>query len=276
MVEVSDESVVRPLRIRVDRIETAAESNLLLTIRDETEARRVDEIRREFVANVSHELKTPLAAIKGYAETVELALEDDPGAAAHFLSQIQSQCVRLERLVADMMQLARAQSGPTNLSPIEMTLGEIVAESLKSYQPVARAKGIELTVGDDGRAASVLADREATLTIANNLIGNAIRYTPDGGHVKVDVRGRDGFWALIVSDDGVGISQSEQERIFERFYRAERTRDTERGGTGLGLSIVKNLTLAQGGEVKLTSQPGVGSTFEVWLPAAAAASVPAS
>ena len=272
-VEVSDGSVVRPLRVLVDRIETAEESNLLLTIRDETEARRVEEMRREFVANVSHELKTPLAAIKGYAETVEVAIEDDPQAAAHFMKQIHVECVRLERLVADMMQLARAQAGRTNLRMAELALGSVVAESIKSYQPVADRKRIELSVGDaDGVDATVIADREATLTIVNNLIGNAIRYTPEGGHVRVAVRAEPRHWALVVSDDGIGISQSEQERIFERFYRVEKTRESARGGTGLGLSIVKNLTLAQGGELKLHSSPGQGSTFEVWLPVPANAS----
>lgn len=274
-VELSDAGVVRPLRVSVDRIEMAEASNLLLTIRDETEARRVEEIRREFVANVSHELKTPLAAIKGYAETVEMAIEDDPQAAAHFMKQIRTQCVRLERLVADMMQLARAQAGRTNLRMAELALGAIIAESIKSYQPVAERKRIELTVVDPADEAMVIADREATLTIVNNLIGNAIRYTPEGGHVRVEIRAEREHWALIVSDDGIGIAASEQERVFERFYRVEKGGESARGGTGLGLSIVKNLTQAQGGEVKLQSAPGRGSTFEVWLPVPAIVPTPA-
>lgn len=267
LVEIGDGTVVRPLRVRVERIETAAEGNLQLTIHDETEARRVDEIRREFIANVSHELKTPLAAIKGYAETVELAIEDDPQAAAHFMKQINSQCVRLERLVADMMQLARAQSGPTNLRLAELNLADVISESFKSYLPVAHSREIDLTMESNGCDATVMADREATLTIANNLIGNAIRYTPEGGNVRVGVRHEGDFWALTVSDDGIGISETEQQRIFERFYRVDRTRESASSGTGLGLSIVKNLASAQGGQVRLHSHPGKGSTFEVWLPA---------
>lgn len=305
-VEVSDGEIVRPLKLLVDRIETAAESNLLLTIHDETETRRVEEIRREFVANVSHEFKTPLAAIKGYAETVETALEDDPQAAAHFMKQIHQQCLRLERLVSEMMLLARAQAGRANLKTAELVLGPIIAESIKSYRPVAERKQISLDVADGADQAIVVADREATLTIVNNLIGNAIRYTPDGGHVRVGLRAEPGppasgqgppasgsglpasgqgptasgqgapesppppgpadYWAVVVRDDGIGIPAGEQERIFERFYRVEKARETATGGTGLGLSIVKNLTLAQGGRVKVVSSPGQGSTFEVWLP----------
>ncbi len=268
IIEVQDNAVHRPVRICVDRIASHdAESNLLLTLADETESRRIDEIRREFIANVSHELKTPLAAIKGYAETVELAIEDDPAAAVHFMSQIQTQCLRLERLVADMMQLARAQAGRDKLHLVTVNLGDVLADSLKSYRPIAAAKHIELAIEDDFCAARVTADREATLTIVNNLIGNAVRYTPDGGHVRVGVREAGKFWALRVTDDGVGIPESEHERIFERFYRVEKTRESARSGTGLGLSIVKNLTIAQGGEVRLKSRPGVGSTFEVLLPA---------
>lgn len=268
MIEAGGGSPQCPIRVRVDRISGDSPSNLLLTFRDETEARRVEEMRREFVANVSHELKTPLAAIKGYAETVELAIEDDPAAASHFMSQIRTQCLRLERLVAEMMLLARAQAGRDKLHLVTVLLSDVIAESLKSYRPVATAKRIDLTVAAPRPEARVTADREATLTILNNLIGNAIRYTPTGGHVRVDVRESDRFWCLVVSDDGVGIAENEQERIFERFYRVERTRESARGGTGLGLSIVKNLTIAQGGEVRLKSRPGKGSTFEVLLPAA--------
>ncbi len=268
MIEVRDGNVHRPIRVRVDRIASIGESNMLMTLRDETEARRIDEIRREFIANVSHELKTPLAAIKGYAETVELAIEDDPVAATHFMSQIRIQCLRLERLVADMMQLARAQAGRDKLQFVTVHIDEVVSESLKSYQPVAMAKDIQLTVDAIGDDVRVTADREATLTIINNLIGNAVRYTNEGGRVTVGVRDAGSFWSIVVSDNGVGIAESEQERIFERFYRVERTRESARAGTGLGLSIVKNLTMALRGEVRLKSSPGEGSTFEVLLPQA--------
>lgn len=271
-LEIPNGDSHRPVKVRVDPIAARVETKLLITIRDETEANRVDEMRREFVANISHELKTPLAAIKGYAETVELAIEDDPTAAKHFMSQIHSQCLRLERLIADMMQLARAQAGRAHLTITRVDIAALVAESMRSNLPIAEAKNIEL-VFDDEYKTSVMSDTEATLTIANNLIGNAVRYTSSGGHVRVSFRDAGRFLALVVEDDGVGISAVEQKRIFERFYRVAKSRRSggEGGGsgtegTGIGLSIVKNLTMALGGEIRLTSQPGEGARFEVLLP----------
>ncbi len=260
------EKSIRPVKVRVDRFATVAESNLLMTLRDETEAHRVDEMRREFVANISHELKTPLAAIKGYAETVELAIKDDPDAAVHFMSQIGTQCLRLERLISDMMQLARAQAGRSHMKISSVSLGDVITESIKSYQPIAESKKIELTVVPPPAEAQVRSDPEAMLTIANNLIGNAIHYTPEGGQVRVSCREAGNCWSLAVEDTGVGIPESEQKRIFERFYRVEKSRSSADGGTGIGLSIVKNLTVTLGGEVRVSSNPGEGSTFEVLLP----------
>lgn len=266
LIEVTDGDVVRPVKVRVDRFATVAESNLLMTLRDETEAHRVDEMRREFVANISHELKTPLAAIKGYAETVELAIKDDPDAAVHFMSQISDQCLRLERLVSDMMQLARAQAGRRHMKFSSVSLGDVITESIKSYQPIAESKQIELTVVPPPADAQVRSDPEAMLTIANNLIGNALNYTPDGGQVRVSCREAGNCWALAVEDTGVGIPASEHKRIFERFYRVEKSRRSADGGTGIGLSIVKHLTATLGGEVRVRSNLGQGSTFEVLLP----------
>jgi two-component system phosphate regulon sensor histidine kinase PhoR len=266
-VEVHDQGVIRPLRVRVDLIDTDDDPNLQLSLRDETESRRVDDMRREFIANVSHELKTPLAAIKGYAETVELAVQDDPDAALHFMQQITSQCLRLERLVHEMMQLARAQAGPANLHLSSVSLAEIVDDAIRTYEPVAAANGLDLMVELPADKAKIIADREATLTIANNLIGNAIRYTPTGGEVRVSIEEHAEQWALIVQDTGVGIPPSEQTRIFERFYRGSRNEESGTGGTGLGLAIVKHLTQAQDGDVSVTSTPGKGSRFCVCLPA---------
>lgn len=267
-VEISDDDRVRPIRIHVDRIGDRDDSNVLLTLRDETESRAVENMRRDFVANVSHEIKTPIAAIKGYVETAELAIEDDTQAAKHFMSQIHGQCLRLERLIADMMQIARAQSGQKNLQRIYVSLSDIVSESLRSLKPVAENKSIDLTVGDLSDAI-VFADHEATLTIVNNLISNAIHYSPSETEVTISGRREDDFWVLSVQDNGVGIAQSEQDRVFERFYRVDRNRTSASGGTGIGLSIVKNLTVAQDGKIRLDSSAGNGSTFEVLLPAAA-------
>jgi len=277
-VEVrSADGVRRSLRVLCSSLKYGEVAGVLVAFHDESEARRSEEMRREFVANVSHELKTPLAAIKGYAETVELAIADDPEAARHFLSQIHGQCKRLEQLIADMMTLARAQAGTQHLRPTTVDLDVIIAESIATYTPVAAARQISLThdrqahdrLPEAKRAEArpiVHADREATLTIANNVIGNAIRYTPEGGTVVASARKEAGFGVIAVQDNGIGIPENEQQRIFERFYRVDRSRKHASSGTGLGLSIVKNLTQAQGGEVRLRSRQGEGSTFEIFLP----------
>ena len=266
-VEIVDGSTVRPVSVRVSRIHDAEPPHLLLVVHDETEAHRVEAIRREFIANVSHELKTPLAAIKGYAETVELAIEDDPESAKHFIGQIDTQCQRLETLIADMMRLARAQSGKGTLVVRTIDLQDVVQQALASFSPVAAAKEIELIVTGRTESVHVLADEEAALTITQNLISNALRHTEAGGLVTVSYRQEDAGWIMAVKDDGVGIAEEFQERIFERFYRVDRTRKSHDGGTGIGLSIVKNLTRALGGNVRVISRPGEGATFEVWLPA---------
>lgn len=265
-VEIVDGSAVRPVAVRISRILDADPSHLLLVLRDETEAQRVEAIRREFIANVSHELKTPLAAIKGYAETVELAIEDDPESAKHFIAQIDTQCLRLEGLIADMMRLARAQSGKGVLVIQAIDLEHVIQQALASFLPVAAAKQIELSVRPPQGPVRVMADEEAALTITQNLISNALRHTEAGGHVTLSCRQENEGWVMAVEDDGVGIAEEFQERIFERFYRVKRARKNQDGGTGIGLSIVKNLTRALGGTVSVISSPGEGARFEVWLP----------
>ena len=250
-------------------------SAVLLVANDESEIRQVEETRREFVANVSHELKTPLAAIKGYVETVELAIQDDPEAARYFVSQISDQCRRLESLVSDMLTLARAQAGTQNLRLTAVDLQAVIAEAIATYTPVAGAKRISLT-HDRAETPTVMvrADREATITIANNVIGNAIRYTLEGGQVVATACLENGFGVISVRDTGIGIPEHEQRRVFERFYRTEQSRRHAGSGTGLGLAIVKNLTQAQGGQVRLWSQPGEGSKFDILLPVKAAVASP--
>jgi two-component system phosphate regulon sensor histidine kinase PhoR len=283
-IEVPLDEGVRSVKVRVTKLSTPEFDRVLVSLQDETDAMLLDQTRREFVANTSHEFKTPLAAIKGYAETVELAINDDPDAAQHFMRQINVECLRLERLIADMMQLARAQSSDQSLTLSNVRLTDVIQQSLSSNSPVAESKSIELIcelgVGEFDRgeidAAMVRADPEAALTIVNNLISNAIRYTQTGGKVRVGIRDAGKFYAIYVHDTGVGIAVADQKRIFERFYRVHQQRqhavnaDDQRleidRGTGIGLSIVKQLTRALGGEVQVSSQPGVGSRFEVLFP----------
>jgi two-component system, OmpR family, phosphate regulon sensor histidine kinase PhoR len=268
LVEVQNEFVVRPVNVRIDRIVHDSSGGLVIGLRDVTEAQLVEAMRREFIANVSHELKTPLAAIKGYAETVEDAMRDDPDAAFHFMGQIRTQCFRLEKLVADMMQLARAQAGKKNFEFSAVSVVECIQEAVLTNQPIADQKGIELKSPNAGQDAGAIAfaDFDATVTMVNNLISNAVRYTETGGTVEVDLRVVDRFIQLTVTDNGVGISPSDQERIFERFYRVEKSRESIDGGTGIGLALVKNLATAMAGEVRVTSTRGEGAVFEVLLP----------
>lgn len=258
--------------LRVLAIELPAENNagVLVTVRDETQIRQLERLRREFIANVSHELKTPLAAVKGYAETLQLGAKEEEETCTYFLDQILFQATRLERLINDMLQLARAQAGTTNLTLSRIPLAGVIRESLATYESVATARDIELRWDPIPENAAVIADREALLTIVNNLLGNAVRYTPEGGKVHLHVAAMDSRWRIVVKDTGIGIPKEDQERIFERFYRVEKARDATRGGTGLGLSIVKNLVQSLGGEVRLESELNKGSTFEVWLQAAGA------
>ncbi len=268
LVEIQNDLVVRPVNVRIDRIVHQSSGSLVIGLRDVTEAQLVEAMRREFIANISHELKTPLAAIKGYAETVEDAMRDDPDAAFHFMGQIRTQCFRLEKLVADMMQLARAQSGKKNFEFKAVSVVECIQEAVVTNRPIADQKGIELKspkTGED-RGEIAFADFDATVTIVNNLISNAVRYTESGGTVEVDLKVVDRFVQLTVTDNGVGISLSDQERIFERFYRVEKSRESIDGGTGIGLALVKNLAVAMAGEVRVTSTSGAGAVFEVLLP----------
>ena len=268
LLEIQNDLTVRPVNVRIDRIVHESSGSLVIGLRDVTEAQLVESMRREFIANISHELKTPLAAIKGYAETVEDAMGDDPDAAFHFMAQIKTQCLRLEKLVADMMQLARAQAGKNNFEFGAVSVMECIQTAVLTNQPIAAQKGIELKCPSTERGAGEIAfaDFDATVTIVNNLISNAVRYTETGGTVEVDLRVLDRFVQLTVTDDGVGIAPSDQERIFERFYRVEKSREASDGGTGIGLALVKNLALAMAGEVRVTSQSGEGAVFEVLLP----------
>lgn len=258
----------RSLRVQAIELPSDGAPGALVTIRDETQVKHLERMRREFIANVSHELKTPLAAVKGYAETLQLGAKDDPETCSHFLTQIDFQAGRLERLINDMLQLARAQTGVENLRLINLSLIPVMNESITTYQPLANARDLTINWSPPSQSIAVVADREALLTIINNLVGNAVRYTPEGGTVDVHVRAAGHLWAIVVADNGIGIPEEDQQRIFERFYRVEKARDATRGGTGLGLSIVKNLVNALSGEIRLKSKVNVGSTFEVLLPAA--------
>lgn len=259
----------RYLRIRLLPLPGEKEPvGVLITLSDETKLKRLENLRREFIANVSHELKTPLAAIKAYAETLLLGALEDEKKNVQFVERISQQADRLDHLIRDMLQLARVQSGNLQMSMVEFAVGKVLVSTVESHRVIGESKGVAVRSVEMDPRLLVVGDYEAFQTIANNLIGNAVRYTEAGGEVVVSAHEEDGFVCIAVRDTGIGIPEEDQERVFERFYRVEKARSTERGGTGLGLAIVKHLVGAMKGTVKLKSKLGEGSVFEVRLPSA--------
>jgi two-component system phosphate regulon sensor histidine kinase PhoR len=239
---------------------------VMVVIHDVSELRRLENLRREFVANVSHELKTPLAAIKAYAETLRMGAVNDPENNLTFVLRIEEQAERLHELILDMLQIARIESGQQTFKIVDVDLGEIIDECLAQFADLAAAKEIDLIGELPNEEITARGDEEGLRTILSNLVDNAIKYTKARGEVQIRCLQNGATVTLEVEDSGIGIPEKEQVRIFERFYRVDRARSREMGGTGLGLSIVKNLTQAFGGTVGVSSQAGKGSTFRVTLP----------
>jgi two-component system, OmpR family, sensor histidine kinase SenX3 len=238
---------------------------ILLLIEDQTESRRVEEVRRDFVANTSHELKTPVGALALLAETVEDAA-DDPEAVRRFAGRMRQEASRLTNLVQDMITLSRIQAAEPVPDPVPVKLDAVVAEALDRCRMKASARGIEL-VATGSYGLYVLGDEDLLVTALRNLLENAVAYSPDKTRVDVSTRqaGADGV-EISVADQGIGIPERDRERIFERFYRVDAARSRATGGTGLGLAIVKHVTAAHGGEVTVVSTEGAGSTFTLKLP----------
>ena len=240
----------------------------VLVFHDVTDLRRLERMRQDFVANVSHELKTPLASIKAYTETLlDWALTDE-AVNVRFLRQIEEQADRLNRLILDLLSLASLESGegvfdhgPLELGPVVRTMGE-------AHRDRAEAKGLDFLLDLDALhpRVRVRADEEAIRQVLDNLIDNAIKYTPEGGRVRIACALLPEEIALEVADSGIGIPWADQPRVFERFYRVDKARSRELGGTGLGLAIVKHLVQSIGGRIEVASRVGAGSTFTVRLP----------
>jgi two-component system phosphate regulon sensor histidine kinase PhoR len=248
----------------------------ILVVHDTSELRRLERLRQDFVANVSHELKTPLSVIKVYVETLQSGAADDPEHRGPFLDQIAEQADRLHNLILDLLSLARIESGGAALEPQAVGLDAAVGDCLERHRARADAKHLRLetlapppsTPGGEPMAA--WADPEAVGTILDNLIDNAIKYTPEGGSIRVSWAGDGGEVRLRVEDTGIGIPERDLPRVFERFYRVDKARSRELGGTGLGLSIVKHLCQAMDGKVAVESVVGRGTAFTIHLPRASA------
>jgi two-component system, OmpR family, sensor histidine kinase SenX3 len=238
---------------------------VLLLAEDQTESRRVDEVRRDFVANTSHELKTPVGALALLAETVESAA-DDPEAVRRFAGRMRQEASRLTDLVQDLITLNRIQAAEPVPEPVAVDLDAVVVEALDRCRMKASARGIELAASCQ-HGLSVMGDEDLLVTALRNLLENAVAYSPEKTRVLVTTE-RVGRHAVEISvaDQGIGIPERDRERIFERFYRVDPARSRATGGTGLGLAIVKHVTAAHGGEITVWSKEGVGSTFTLRLP----------
>jgi two-component system sensor histidine kinase SenX3 len=241
-------------------------THVLLVVDDVTEQERLEQMRYDFVANTSHELKTPVGAVSLLAEAIESAADDPPQVRA-FAVRLQAEAARLSRLTGRIMDLSRLQAADELPEPRDVSIDEVVAASVESNAVQADSVGVELLRGGD-RGAIVRGDPTMLIEAVSNLVANAIAYSPKAGRVGVGVRVEDKVVEIAVTDQGIGIVEADQQRIFERFYRADGARSRRTGGTGLGLAIVKHAVQRHGGEVRVWSQPGRGSTFTIRLPRA--------
>ncbi|WP_312717797.1 ATP-binding protein [Mobilicoccus sp.] len=240
--------------------------HLLLLLEDRTQARRVEAVRRDFVANVSHELKTPVGGIALLAEAV-LDAADDPEAVARFARRIKIESTRLTRLVKEIVDLSRLQTAETPEDPQLVDIDEVVQESVDLMLTLAEGKRMSFRVSS-AEDLFVYGDSSMLVTALTNLLTNAIAYSPEDTRITVVSRAVEDIVEISVTDQGRGISGEDQERVFERFYRVDAARSRATGGTGLGLAIVKHICANHGGEVTLWSQEGRGSTFTMRLPRA--------
>jgi two-component system sensor histidine kinase SenX3 len=257
-----------PLGVRVRVIPLGGdypEGHVAVEAADVTEAHRVARVRRDFVANVSHELKTPVGALALLSETL-LDAADDPEATRRFAERIHHESQRLARLVKELLELSRLQGADPLPSPEPVSVDRIVHEVVDRAGTAAAAKDISIeVVGQRGR--TVFGNEGQLVTAVANLVENAIAYSPGDTTVRIEVGRAADTVELVVIDQGIGIEAKDLDRIFERFYRADKARSRDTGGTGLGLAIVKHIAVNHGGRVDVVSTVGVGSTFTLRLPA---------
>ena len=261
----------RSLVIYVSRLAGPDAPGAVVVVHDMTEVRRLERMRQDFVANVSHELKTPLAVITSTIEALQDGAVLDVEARGVFLGQISQEADRLGALIHDLLSLARIESGEAGLELQPVPLDRAIIDCLERHQPRAESKTLTLVEKPPPDAPpdiAALADPHALRQILDNLVDNAIKYTRNGGRITVRWNAKPDEVSFEVEDTGIGIPVRDQPRIFERFYRVDKARSRELGGTGLGLAIVKHLVQAMHGSVRVASQVEVGTTFKVTLPRA--------
>ncbi|MFK5582420.1 MULTISPECIES: sensor histidine kinase [unclassified Serinicoccus] len=250
------------------RVAPFGDDLVLILVEDRTQARRVEEVRRDFVINVSHELKTPVGGLALLAEAVQGAA-DDPAAVARFAGRMKTETERLTRLVTEIVDLSRLQTNDVLADMVIIDVAACATEAVEQTRLVAGGRTVVAARAGAPEDLRIYGDQELITTAVRNLVTNAIAYSEDGTRIGVVTRRSGDLVEVSVSDQGQGISVQEQTRIFERFYRVDPARSRRTGGTGLGLSIVKHICAGHGGEVSVWSEEGQGSTFTLRLPAAA-------
>jgi two-component system sensor histidine kinase SenX3 len=251
------------LGVRVARL---GSRYILLLAEDRTESFRLENVRRDFVANISHELKTPIGAVGLLAEALDSASED-PEQVRRFAHRLSEESQRLARITQDIIELSRLQAADALTDAELVSVKQVISAAVDQNRVAAEVRGIELAMRGDKRA-EVYGDETLLVTAVHNLISNAIQYSPPGSRVGVGVRTVDGVVEIAVTDQGEGIPEEDLDRVFERFFRVDQARSRHTGGTGLGLAIVKHAVQNHGGDIRVWSQPGRGSTFTIRLPEA--------
>lgn len=234
-------------------------------IEDVSENRRLQEVRRDFVANLSHELKTPVGALALLAEA--LAAEDEPEVTARLVGRMQVEALRVARIIEDLLDLSRIEAEESPAQEL-LSLGAVIGEAVERVRPLAELRKIAIRVEEGAAPFMVMGDRRQLVAAVHSLVENGVTYSEDGGEVRVKTTATGSCVEVVVADDGIGIPTRDIDRIFERFYRVDRGRGRDTGGTGLGLAIVRHVAGNHGGRVTVQSQEGRGSTFTLELPAA--------
>ncbi len=250
----------------VASVRTTGTDGAVLVLHDITDLRKLERVRRDFVANVSHEFRTPLTAIQGFAETLLGGAMDDPQNRGRFLEIIVEHSRRLARLTEDLLMLSKMDADRMEFETRRIPVGPFIESCIETAQPRARDKDLRLSVNQANRIPDIAGDRRRLTEVLQNLLDNAIQYTPAGGQIMVSAGVTGSEVTFTVSDTGIGIPQADQPRIFERFYRVDVARSREVGGTGLGLSIAKHLVEGHGGRIWVESEVGQGSQFHFSVP----------
>ncbi len=250
----------------------SAEKKVIVVMFDITEFKRLENIKADFIANVSHELRTPLTAIKGYTETLEEEAFENPQEQKHFLKIIKRHADRLINIVSDLLVLSEVEgrdvlSDQNETGDLEdVNIDEVIRSSLEALKSKAIEKGLKVSFKQSPRDNIITASRFLLEQMFINLIDNAVKYTPDHGEIGIEIIDQGKDLVIEIYDTGIGIPKDSLTRIFERFYRVDKTRSRKMGGTGLGLSIVKHIVIVHGGKIDVKSEEGKGSTFCISLP----------